>query len=500
MTTVESEFQFSFGAKGSVCRLTVPVSIPMSVSVGDLVGRLVNAHNLPCYVEKDLHNALEKFISEETTKYHDDNAADLISKIEDGSIDIGQMADKWNTAFTQEHKSYATAKQSNDEVAFGEVYHQLIHSAALDTLLNLDHSYAAAVEEIITHRDMDLTKLQKRQREKMEDAVKRLGTTYTDEQVNLLAAKHFEDTQVKMYTIEYSHGAGWERHVHSCTIIAFYCAQMKTMHNLRLMCVDVLDLCRHKTLIVGNSIVPSPQRLQTAMSLYSNSISGLVLLVDDRINSYTGIKLDFAGVCQLSTDFHFPDLDTQLRVIQQHVLEANKNRTKKDIQASGSDGENTEASKVESVTDMAVSPNLQAGDFYITRHSSLAEIHTVFHLVVDENIRSSEISSRHPTIIGLRNVLKCASQHDVLNMTIPLFLVYEMSEEMTIAWCLKRAELVFKCVKGFMMEMTTWGGNDSRTIQFVVPKSISEDLFMQLSSMLPQIFRISSTVNLTRQK
>jgi len=34
---------------------------------------------------------------------------------------------------------------------------------------------------------------------------------------------------------------------------------------------------------------------------------------------------------------------------------------------------------------------------------------------------------------------------------------------------MKRAELVFKCVKGFMMEMATYGGFESRTIQFLVP-------------------------------
>lgn len=41
---------------------------------------------------------------------------------------------------------------------------------------------------------------------------------------------------------------------------------------------------------------------------------------------------------------------------------------------------------------------------------------------------------------------------------------------MTIPWCLKRAELVLKCVKGFMMELATWSGQESRTIQFLVPK------------------------------
>ena len=41
---------------------------------------------------------------------------------------------------------------------------------------------------------------------------------------------------------------------------------------------------------------------------------------------------------------------------------------------------------------------------------------------------------------------------------------------MTVAWCMKRVELVFKCVKGFMMEMVSWGGNETRTIHFIVPK------------------------------
>ena len=37
-------------------------------------------------------------------------------------------------------------------------------------------------------------------------------------------------------------------------------------------------------------VIPQPQRLQTAMSLYSNNLCGMVMLVDNRLNSYTGIK------------------------------------------------------------------------------------------------------------------------------------------------------------------------------------------------------------------
>lgn len=41
---------------------------------------------------------------------------------------------------------------------------------------------------------------------------------------------------------------------------------------------------------------------------------------------------------------------------------------------------------------------------------------------------------------------------------------------MTVVWCAKRAELVFKCIKGFMIETASWGGSELKTIQFVVPK------------------------------
>lgn len=43
-------------------------------------------------------------------------------------------------------------------------------------------------------------------------------------------------------------------------------------------------------------------------------------------------------------------------------------------------------------------------------------------------------------------------------------------QDMTVAWCTKRAELVFKCVKGFMIEMASWGGAELKNLQFLVPK------------------------------
>jgi hypothetical protein len=123
---------------------------------------------------------------------------------------------------------------------------------------------------------------------------------------------------------------------------------------------------------------------------------------------------------------------------------------------------------------------LKTGDFYITKHSNLSEVHVVFHLVSDDSLRSADINSRHPVILGLRNILKIAHLYDIKTITIPLLLIQEMTEEITIQWCIKRAELVLKCVKGFMIELASFlsNNNENRTVQFVVPKVIFYSLLL----------------------
>jgi len=39
-----------------------------------------------------------------------------------------------------------------------------------------------------------------------------------------------------------------------------------------------------------------------------------------------------------------------------------------------------------------------------------------------------DINSRHPVILGLRNILKTACSYDITMITIPLFLTHEMTE------------------------------------------------------------------------
>ena len=74
---------------------------------------------------------------------------------------------------------------------------------------------------------------------------------------------------------------------------------------------------------------------------------------------------------------------------------------------------------------------LYTGDFYITRHSNLSEVHAVFHLVSDDSIRG-DISSRHPVILSLRNIIKLCFRYDIMTLTIPLLLSHHMTEVSTV--------------------------------------------------------------------
>ncbi|XP_072922439.1 ferry endosomal RAB5 effector complex subunit 3 isoform X1 [Hemitrygon akajei] len=538
----EKTFVFNFKSGQQSYVLSAPLQIPMQGSINDLHGRLMLLHNLPYFVENDLKNSLYQFINEETERNYDKEAEAALEKVKSSELNTEQLVNAWAKSYHETTLEYARPEEPSWDEDFADVYHDLIHSPASETLLNLEHNYFVRVSELISERDMELKKLQERQSVEMDKVMQELGNTLTDQDVNSVAAQHFDSQQVlenkwaselkQLMTIQKQEYQEWviklhqdmknpnnstvseeikvkqsqstvtnermfeERSLLEESFTIHLGAQLKTMHNLRLVRADVLDFCKHKR---NQQSGVKLQRLQTALSLYSTSLCGLVLLVDNRINSYSGIKRDFATVCQECTDFHFPRVEQQLQIVQQVVLYASAQRNKKireRAELPNGNGGSEDKSKIGERNPSNILP----GEFYTTRHSNLSEVHVVFHLCVDDNVRSSNITARDPAIMGLRNILKVCCTHDITTITIPLLLVHDMSEEMTIPWCLKRAELVFKCVKGFMMEMASWDGGTSRTVQFLVPQSISEELFYQLSNMLPQIFRVSSTLTLTSKR
>ncbi|KAM8800801.1 ferry endosomal RAB5 effector complex subunit 3 [Rhynchonycteris naso] len=538
----EREFVYTFKIGSQCLELRVPLKFPVQENASDLHGRLMLLHSLPCFIEKDLKEALSQFIEEESLKDYDTEAEASLEAVKSGEEDLHQLTSTWARAYAETTLEHARPEEPSWDEDFADVYHDLIHSPASETLLNLEHNYFVSISELIGERDVELKKLRERQGIEMEKVMQELGKSLTDQDVNSLAAQHFESQQdlenkwsnelkqstaiqkqeyqewviklhqdlknpnnsslseeIKVQPSQFREAAEANGRIYeeqrkleeSFTI--HLGAQLKTMHNLRLLRADMLDFCKHKR---NHRSGVKLHRLQTALSLYSTSLCGLVLLVDNRINSYSGIKRDFATVCHECTDFHFPRIEEQLEVVQQVVLYARTQRRSK-LKESHDSGNRNGGSEDKTKNADRNYLNILPGEFYITRHSNLSEIHVAFHLCVDDNVKSGNITARDPAIMGLRNILKVCCTHDITTISIPLLLVHDMSEEMTIPWCLRRAELVFKCVKGFMMEMASWDGGISRTVQFLVPQSISEEMFYQLSNMLPQIFRVSSTLTLT---
>jgi len=451
--------------------------------------------------------------------------------------ELDRIIKTWAISYNEEVLQYAQPAAVNDSEVFADVYHNLIHSPLSQTLLQLEANYASVVEAVARERDGKLSDMETRHAREMSETVtaatnnKNPGTGVSEHDVNALATHQIDEKELliskyeseiaNLHQEQYREFRSWVMTVHeefkttnsipkgafprsdssfsmssqpevstlqeSFTITLG--AQMKQMHNLRVSAAKILDLCKYSS---GDEALP--QRLQTSMSLYSNNLCGIVLMTDAKIQCHSGLQGDFAQLCKRSTEFHFPSLETQLENVKSDVKKASNWR--KEFWTKKAETEALYNTGNDSTEEMATRDFtvLQPGDFYLTKHSNLCETHVVFHMVTDTSEQDNNITSRHPVIIGMRNVLKTACLNDVTTVTIPLLLSYKMTEKMTVAWCMKRAELVFKCIKGFMMEMGGWGGTEIKTLQFLLPHDIDADVFNKLTGMLSTIFRVSNPI------
>ena len=76
-------------------------------------------------------------LSTETTPLSDELDAPTLSNI--------SCLASW---FQEEHANYAHVPAQPDETTFSEIYHALVNSNALDTLLQLEHTSTIAVAEL----------------------------------------------------------------------------------------------------------------------------------------------------------------------------------------------------------------------------------------------------------------------------------------------------------------------------------------------------------------
>ncbi|CAD21703.2 NARG2_C domain-containing protein [Caenorhabditis elegans] len=268
-------------------------------------------------------------------------------------------------------------------------------------------------------------------------------------------------------------------------------SQLKSMHNVCLVTVDRLtDLCQT---LEGDWTTSS--RLEMATKLYSRNLSGTTLLVPRDPMMHINSSSDFFKICEQSTDLHFDSLAEQLK----KTLAANRERNswkadKIDEETSKLIAEGkTPPEQLVPSSALRQDPTCTVGDVYITRHSNLHKVQIVYHLVVDETLQSLEINSRHPCLAGVRNIIRTAARYNTSTIHIPLLLIDRPDESTTIAWCLKRAEMLFKCVKGYLMEVCSGMDVESLphyNVHFVLPSGLSPTIYTAITNMFPSIFHL----------
>lgn len=505
---VQKNFEYSYtDVDGTNKTISYPVLIPMqNETIGELAYRIVNETMSPLMCALDIHSSvreeLEKFIMKQKRQQRCDDDDEILAVIQAGNVDIDSLVNRIDNWHKDEILECTTKIGPSDEEIFAQSFHRLVHSSQLMEILLKEQTYAKSIIEINRERDEQIKSLINEQQLEMEKKIDQLDDGTTSEDINNLLSQHYSrqnllqrqwesELEAKMghqkndfrnwivsllgqtlYSMDERQSlvSGNSNHSESDNASMFYMqtptyeesftiylgSQLKHMHNMRLVAANIYDFC--DSLHINESISGA----NVALGLYSSALSGIILLTP---SGQVKTNRDLSKNASMSTEFHFNSIGQQIEDIQ-NELKLVKERA---------------------------GCKLKPGDFFITRHSNLSQTHIIFHLISDEASNSPEdITSRHPVILGLRNILKTASRYDVTNLSIPALLRHEMSEDMTVPWCNRRADLVFKCAKGFIIESASWGGSELSTLQLVLPQDISYELFTTLSNTVPQVFRLAN--------
>ena len=371
----------------------------------------------------------------------------------------------------------------------------MVHSSSLQDILEKEKSYAKTISSLVLRMEHETEELNQMHQQVMDSKINLLDVETTSDDINKLLAQQYSSSNLmrKQFESELEAKRGHQKNDYRDWIISqigeklmtsdstpvgnkssmfpnvsekpfqmeesftiYLGSQLKSMHNIRILSADINDLCGHPMVNENNELMINGN---IQLGLYSSSLCGIVVLVPPGTSQVSANKKIIRNA-NMSTEFHFDQIDVQLETIQNDLKTIND------------------------------STRLKPGDFFITKHSNLAQAHLIFHLVYDDS--TAEMNSRHPCILGLRNILKVASRYDCHQLTIPALLKHQMSEEMTLNWCIRRAELVLKCTKGFMIESSSWSGSELSTLQLLLPHDISDELFTTISSMVPSIFRVAN--------
>uniref|UniRef100_A0A336M6E5 CSON009604 protein n=1 Tax=Culicoides sonorensis TaxID=179676 RepID=A0A336M6E5_CULSO len=523
------EFKYDLSELGLMKEISYSLEIPYEESTNELAYKIIADEISPLMKMadiSDLKSKLGEFVKNENQKYRDKAHNDLVLKAMNGDIDLESIIKNTEKMYKEEVLEFAEKLEAcpSDFEIFAQSFNRLVHSSTLPEIMEKEKAYANVISEMTLKMEKEITALNNRHQNEMDETIQKLDQTVTTDDINKLLSKQYAAQSMlrKKWESELDAYRGFQKHEFRNWIVdetvklqshassnsndqtplgnksltmfvtqqsyqeesftIHLGSQLKHNHNIRILSAKVEDLC--SPLYEDESL----GGLNAALGLYSSSLTGIVVLTP---SSFLKPNSAIVSNCNKSTEIHFDQIDHQIEKIKQDIekLREIPNSRKNSTTDQGSASEN-------------LSRLLKPGDFFITRHSNITS-HVIFHLIIsDETYHNiDEINSRHPILNpGLRNIIRTANRYDITTLTIPALLKDEMTEDMTVNWCMRRAELIFKCAKGFMIESANWGGSELNTLQFLLPHNITSDLFQMLASIIPSVFRVANPKVLQEQE
>ena len=522
MSPHEPRFAFHFDfcydvPKGKTTKVSIPLQLPLNGLRSDYVKIYIKEYRIPCFAEESFTNQFLSYVHNKEEEIIEEKGDECLKDLNEEIFE--ELDPDIESQSTTSQVDFDSIKRRKNEESFGLKWHSLIHSSALSLVRAEESKAAHELKALVSQRDAEIKKIQDHHILAMEGYVNN-GHHVDSNAVNDLAASqmdqrqacevkwaskisHFQEEQKKLFQswIEQTYLEsleGKQFHTPYTSADSFpvmsdssaspsleesftVCigSQLKITHNTRVAVNSIWDLFR--------SNAASPEQLQTSLSLYTNSLSGAIMLVDNRLNIYSGNTQKLSKICEVSPEFHFPLLEQQLSIVRQKLLSPEEVRRRTP----------TNYLIDETVPESTIKEDKSSGDLiiptgtcYITRHSNLKQVHTILHLVSTQKEIHDNLSSRDSLLIGLKLSLKIAAENNVDNLYVPVLLCHSLDSSMNHSWCLKRAENVFKCVKGFMIEHGSTGVVSSKTFHFILPRNIPENTFYAICSMLPSVFRV----------
>lgn len=193
---VLKNFQFNSSDNSFDNSIFESLSIPLQSNVNyrEISYRIIESLKIPIFIENELTEKLKNFIDEEIDSLHDQKVDSLLEQFL--KVNDCNSCELFNHKCDKIDNYVKTIDNSNDSNEFYNMYHELIHSGIFtESLMKFENSYSIAIQDLISSRDHSYKELLLKQTKEMEEAIKKIGTTFNEENINSLSKKHFEESE-----------------------------------------------------------------------------------------------------------------------------------------------------------------------------------------------------------------------------------------------------------------------------------------------------------------